>query len=157
MRIIGKLFNWPRLLCCFCHLGQCISWTPAQNFKSFWTVYAKLPCCSSLFCLPFGCRSKQHNHCNIQLKSESITGQLQNWSSWQNFWAVLGQLFLCIKNKSVYEYYSWALFMRTVYLWRTGFRLKTQEVKKNTLSLDKTKCANLFRKFSFSKLYLKQK
>ena len=33
MHTIGKLFDWPRLLCCFCRLGQCISWTGALNFK----------------------------------------------------------------------------------------------------------------------------
>ena len=48
------------------------------------------PCCL-LFCLPFRSWSKHQNCCNIHLKSELITGQLQSQWSWQNFQAVLGQ------------------------------------------------------------------
>ena len=40
--------------------------------------YARLPCRVSLFCLRFGSPNKHHNHCNINLKSESITGQFRN-------------------------------------------------------------------------------
>ena len=29
--------------CCFCRSGRCFSWARALNFKSFWTVYSKLP------------------------------------------------------------------------------------------------------------------
>ena len=50
-------------------------------------------------CLPFGSRCKQHNCCNIYLKSELVTGQLQNQLSQQNFQAVPGQLFLYEEQK----------------------------------------------------------
>ena len=52
---------------------------------------------------------KHYNRCNINLKSESNTGQLRNQSSWQNFRTVFGQLFFYIKNESVR-----ILFLKTI-------------------------------------------
>ena len=35
--IIGKLFDWPRLLCCFCRLSWCISWTRLRQTSERFT------------------------------------------------------------------------------------------------------------------------
>ena len=100
--------------CCFWQSGQCISLTCAQNFKSFLTVYAKLPHHFSVFCLPFGSHSKHHNGCNVHWKSWLITGQLWTQSSWQNFWCSWTFVCIYIKNKSACRYYSQTPFTNNV-------------------------------------------
>ena len=123
MHIIKKLFDWPRLLCCFCWLGWCISWAEhvhgtlkvSQRFTPNFPIF--------LFCLSFGSSSRHHDGCNIYLKI------------WVSHWTAgfemschdktCGQFSdpcFCIKNVSVCEYCSQTLFTKTVHILRTGLR-----------------------------------
>ena len=119
MHIITKPFNWPRLLYCFCWLDQCTSWTlPWNLIRSFWTVYAKLPHCFSLFCLPFGSLSKHYNCCKmftLSLNQSQVSFKINmtklSGSSWTGFFF----FFLMFKKKSVCECCSWKLFTNNVH------------------------------------------
>ena len=109
--------------CCFCWSGRCICWTGALNFKSLWTVYVKCLRRFALYCLSFGSRSKHHNRCSIHFRSESITGQP---ASKPVVMTTSGQFLdscSCIRNESVCECCSTALFakmfMKTLHILRT--------------------------------------
>ena len=78
-----------------------------RTVKASERLTPNLPRHFSIFC-------KHYNRCNINLKPESITGQLRYQSSWQNFRAVFWQLFFYIKNENVCEYYSWRLLTNNV-------------------------------------------
>ena len=107
-------------------LNMCIRVPHAQNFKSFWTVYTKLPHHFYLFCLPFGSHSKHHNPCNIHLKSESVTGQPASKlvvmrklpGSSQTVVLVLK---MKVFAKTVLKHFLQTMFMKTVYILRSSF------------------------------------
>ena len=127
MHIIGKLFNWPRLLCCFCQSGRCISWTCALNFKSLLMVYVTLLCCFALYCLSFGSRSKHHNHCSIHLKSESVTGQLAlklvvMTKLLGSSRTVVLELRAKVFVNTILKHSLQTMFMKTVRILRTGLK-----------------------------------
>ena len=79
---------------CLTNLAYCfvsVDWVSVFVEHVHWALKAFerfKPNCSAFW------HSKHHTCSNIHLKSESITGQLWNQSSWQNFQAVLRQLFL---------------------------------------------------------------
>ena len=116
MHIISKLFDWPRLLCCFCWLGWYISWAEhvhgtlkvSQRFTPNFPIF--------LFCLSFGSSSRHHNRCNIYLKI-CIT----HWTAGFEMSChdkTCGQFSVpcfCIKNVSVCDYYSQTLFTDSVH------------------------------------------
>ena len=73
------------------------------------------PLVSLLFCLPFGCRSKHHNHCNIHLKSESITSQLWKSNYHDKTSGQFSENCFCIKNEPVLEFFCWTPFVNSVH------------------------------------------
>ena len=133
----AEVARWTVLVSCSTDLDYCVVIVDRvsvllghmhRTLKSFWTVYAKLPCCFSLFCLPFGSRSKHHNHCNIHLRSESITGNFEIRRHHKTFRQFLDSC-SCIKSESVCKYYSHVayytrmMFTKSVCVLRTGFRI----------------------------------
>ena len=119
----AEVARWTVLVSCSTDLDYCVVIVDRVSvllghmhttLKSFWMVYAKLPCCFSLFCLPFGSRSKHHNHCNIHLRSESITGNFEIRRHHKTFRQFL-DICSCIKSESVCKYYSPMLHTNNVH------------------------------------------
>ena len=120
MHIISKLFDWPTFLFCCVELVSVFLERVHRTLKVSEWFTPDFRVVFQLFCLPFGCCSEHCNCCNIHLKFESIAGQLQNQLSWQNFGAVLRQVFFVLTAKvfgnTVLKHYSQTMCTRTLYI-----------------------------------------
>ena len=78
-------------------------------------IYVKLLCRFSLYRLSLGSHSKHHNHFNIHLKFDSLTGQpALKFVVMRKLPESSRTVGFCIKNESVWEDYSRTLFANNV-------------------------------------------
>ena len=124
MRIIGELLDWLRWLCCFCRLGQCNSWTCALHFKSFWMVYAKLPCHFSLFCMPLLLLAITTTTAtfteNLNQSQDSFKISHHDKISGQFLDSCFRILRVNVFANTILGHYSWTTFTKTVCILRTS-------------------------------------
>ena len=102
-------------------------------------VYIQLLCHFSLYCLSIGSHSKHHNHCNIHLKSEWITGQLalklvimrKLLGSSQT---VVFVLRMKMFGKTILDHYLQTMLTKTVHILRSSFTFIVFSMKMQSVS-----------------------